>query len=107
MTHNEKWEALKVKVAAHVERGNMSLNQSSWLIEEADRVMAELDVLVKRENQHGVGWGEREEINDQQLNLVKTLMELSRRMEIEQERLRDDMAIDLAIMKELDELDKL
>jgi hypothetical protein len=101
-----KKEEFSRKLLSHIESGNMSITEGEWLMEESDRLMKKLNSLEKEENDPSLEWDKKEQIESEQFKILKSLLEISRRMQIEQKRLLDNFQEDINLMNELEDIDK-
>ena len=101
-----KKEEFSRKLLAHIESGNMSITEGEWLMKESDRLIQKLNSLKKEENDPSLEWDKKEQIESEQFKILKSLLEISRRMQIEQKRLLDSFQEDINLMNELEDIDK-
>lgn len=102
---NTRWEQFKSDVNNHVSGGEVMIDTSNWLLNEATRITKELDDVQEKRSAPGLLFDEMESLDKQSIILINQLMELARRMELEQARLLDSMKQQIHLENKLKELD--
>ena len=104
--YKQLWEKFKADVNRHAEQGEVSVKQSEWLMSEAGKYCNMIDELEIKLDTPNLPWDEREKIQRECCEVVKILMELGTRMDIEQKRLLSGMNENKALWEDYDRIEK-
>lgn len=102
---DEEWNNFIKRVEHHALTGQVSLDSANWWLKECSDVLKKLEDLEDSQNDPGLLWDEKEKIQQKINELIMILVEIDRRMKLDQDQLLKEMQENKNLWDELEKLD--